>query len=413
MASRGDHLVAGDRGFATGGSLFARAVAPAFARLIDRLDARLERGGIHGTLPDGTRRDVGFNAPGHVATFHLHNYMALVRIALAGSVGLYKAWEKGEWSSPDVPALCALFMDNAVSLGDTARAKGPMKWLNAAAHRLRDNGLVKARENIAAHYDLGNDFYAAWLDPTMSYSAAIYAEGDDLEAAQRRKVDALLDRLDLKAGDRMLEIGCGWGSLAIAAARRGASVVALTLSIEQKAWAEAKIAEAGLADRIEVRLQDYRECREQVDAIASVEMVEAVGERWWPDWFDAIERNLKPGGKAAIQFISIDERLFPAYRTSADFIQTYIFPGGMLVSEPRFEELAAERVLQWGDRHGFGQDYARTLGDWRERYDDAVARGDLSDFSPRFHDLWRFYLDYCEGGFRGGGIDVAQVTLSK
>ncbi|WP_265561869.1 SAM-dependent methyltransferase [Sphingomicrobium arenosum] len=411
MASRGDHLFKGDRAFATGEGWLARLIAPAFKPVIDRLDERLARGGIHGTLPDGTRREVGFNAPGHVATVQLHSYMALVRLALAGSVGWYKAWERGEWSSPDPVPLCALFMDNALSLGDTARAKGPMRWLNALAHRMRDNGIVKARENIAAHYDLGNDFYAQWLDQTMSYSAAMFKEGDSLEDAQERKIAALLDRLDLKEGDRLLEIGCGWGSLAIAAARRGASVVGLTLSTEQKAWAEAKIAAAGLADRIEIRLQDYRECDEAFDAIASVEMVEAVGERWWPAYLDCIRRNLKPGGKAALQFISIDHRLFPAYRESADFIQAYIFPGGMLLDEPGFEKLAAERGLAWTDRHGFGHDYAETLRIWRERYDTAVESGGLDGFSGRFHDLWRFYLMYCEGGFRGRGIDVAQVTL--
>ncbi|WP_343346096.1 cyclopropane-fatty-acyl-phospholipid synthase family protein [Sphingomicrobium sp. XHP0239] len=413
MASRGEHLLRGDRGFATGDSRIGRLLAPAFAKVIDQLDARLERGGIHGTLPDGTRRDVGFHAPGHVATFHVHSYMALVRLALAGSVGLYKAWERGEWSSPDIVPLCALFMDNAASLDDAARAKGPMRLLNAGMHRLRDNGIGRARENIAAHYDLGNDFYAAWLDPTMSYSSAIWAEGDDLETAQRRKIDALLDRLEVKEGARLLEIGCGWGSLAIAAAQRGARVTALTLSTEQKGWAERHIAAAGLSDRIEVRLQDYRECEGPYDAIASVEMVEAVGERWWPAWFDAIARNLKSGGRAAIQYIAIDDALFPAYRKSADFIQTYIFPGGMLVSEDRFRSLAADRGLDWVDRHDFGLDYARTLACWRQRYDRAVATGALDGFSRRFHDLWRFYLDYCEGGFRGGGIDVAQVTLVR
>ena len=411
MASRGEHLLKGDRGFATGDGLLARMAAPLFRRIVDQLDERLARGGIHGTLPDGTRRDVGFHAAGHVATVRLHSWMALVCLALTGSVGWYKAWEKAEWSSPDPVPLFALFMDNALSLKDTARAKGPTRWINALAHRWRDNGILQARENIAAHYDLGNDFYAQWLDPTMSYSSAMFDAGEDLEAAQRRKVDALLDRLDLEDGDRLLEIGCGWGTLAIAAARRGARVVGLTLSREQKAWADARIAEAGLGERIEIRLQDYRACDERFDAVASVEMVEAVGERWWPDYLDCIRRNLAPGGKAALQFISIDHRLFPAYRESADFIQTYIFPGGMLLDEPAFEALARERGLGWDARHGFGLDYARTLKLWRERYDAAVARGDLTEFSDAFHDLWRFYLMYCEGGFRGRGIDVAQVTM--
>jgi cyclopropane-fatty-acyl-phospholipid synthase len=211
----------------------------------------------------------------------------------------------------------------------------------------------------------------------------------------------------------LLDIGCGWGSLAIEAAKRGVSVVGLTLSEEQKDWAEAKVAEAGLSDRIEIRLQDYRDIAEQFDAVASVEMVEAVGMRWWGAYLDSIARNLKAGGRAALQFISIDHRLFDRYSRSADFIQTYIFPGGLLLDEPRFEALAKERGLSWDDRQGFGEDYARTLKLWRHRYDAAVGRGDLDEFGNEFHNLWRYYLMYCEGGFRGGAIDVAQVTIVK
>jgi cyclopropane-fatty-acyl-phospholipid synthase len=223
----------------------------------------------------------------------------------------------------------------------------------------------------------------------------------------------LLDRLELKPGDRLLEIGCGWGTLAIEAAKRGATVVGLTLSAEQKSWADTKIASAGLSDRIEIRLQDYREISEQFDAVASVEMVEAVGQRWWPAYLDSIARNLKSGGRAAIQYISIDHRIFEGYSRNPDFIQAYIFPGGMLIDEPKFESLARDCGLSWQNRDGFGLQYAETLRQWRERYDAAVGAGKLPGFSERFHRLWRYYLMYCEGGFRGGGIDVAQVTLVK
>jgi cyclopropane-fatty-acyl-phospholipid synthase len=247
----------------------------------------------------------------------------------------------------------------------------------------------------------------------MTYSSARFASGDTLEQGQLRKVDALLDRLDLAPGGRLLEIGCGWGTLAIEAAKRGASVVGLTLSTEQKAWADAKIAAAGLSDKIEIRLQDYRAVDDVFDAIASVEMVEAVGARYWPAYLDCLARNLKPGGRAALQFISIDHRLFDRYAASADFIQAYIFLGGMLIDEPRFEALAKERGLSWQDRDGFGLDYAGTLRIWRSRYDQAVAEGRLAGFEEEFHNLWRYYLMYCEGGFRGRSIDVAQVTLSR
>jgi cyclopropane-fatty-acyl-phospholipid synthase len=413
MASRGEHLVHADRRFATGAGIVGRVAASWFRRVLDHIHARLARGGIEATLPDGTQRRIGFLAPGPVAVVKLNSWLALVRLATSGSVGWYKAWAAGEWSSPDPVPLFELFMVNGVELGEIGRAKGFKRWVNSLAHRLRDNGLVQARENIAAHYDLGNDFYAEWLDPSMTYSSARFMPGDSLETAQRRKIAMLLDRLDLKPGSSVLEIGCGWGTLAIEAARRGTNVVGLTLSAEQKSWADEKIAEANLSDRIEIRLQDYREISEQFDAIASVEMVEAVGQRWWPAYLDTIARNLKPGGRAGLQYISIDHRLFDGYSRNADFIQAYIFPGGMLVDEPSFEKLARERGLSWDDRDGFGLDYAETLRQWRERYDAAVTQGRLVEFSERFHDLWRYYLMYCEGGFRGRGIDVAQITMVK
>ncbi|MDQ3079459.1 MAG: cyclopropane-fatty-acyl-phospholipid synthase family protein [Pseudomonadota bacterium] len=417
MASRGNHLLRADRGFATGAGLFGRLLAPSFARMVDQLDRRLLTGGIEASLPDGSRRRVGFHAPGPTAIVDIKSWKALVRLATSGSVGWYKAWAVGEWTSPDPVPLFELFSANAASLRDTARAKGPARWINALAHRLRDNAPRQARDNIAAHYDLGNDFYAAWLDEGMTYSSAKFGQQSPsehkLEHGQANKIKALLDRLDLAPGDRLLEIGCGWGSLAIEAAKRGVSVVGLTLSTEQKAWAEARIAEAGLSDLISIRLTDYRETDERFDAIASVEMVEAVGQRYWPAYFDCLARNLKPGGKAALQYITIDHRLFDRYAANADFIQAYIFPGGMLIDEPRFQALARERGLSWENREGFGLDYAETLRIWRSRYDAAVAGGKLAGFDEAFHNLWRYYLMYCEGGFRGRAIDVAQVTLSR
>ena len=414
MSTRGEHLVRADRGFATGGGLVARLTAPAIAKVLDEIHARLACGGIELTLPGGAKRLLGFHAEGPKAVVRLSSWLSLVRLATSGSVGWYKAWALGEWSSPNPVTVFELFSANAVALGNVGRAKGPFRWINAIAHRLRDNAPRKARQNIAAHYDLGNDFYAAWLDATMTYSSARFAGPDEsLELAQLRKVETLLDRLDLKPGQRLLEIGCGWGTLAIEAAKRGVNVVGLTLSTEQKSWAERKIGEAGFADRIEIRLQDYRATAEPFDAVASVEMVEAVGRRWWGAYLDSISRNLTPGGRAALQFISMDDRIFEGYARNADFIQTYIFPGGLLVDEPDFEALARDRGLSWEQREGFGPDYAETLKRWRQRYDAALARGRLQGFDERFHNLWRYYLMYCEGAFRGGSIDVAQVTMVK
>jgi cyclopropane-fatty-acyl-phospholipid synthase len=414
MSTRGEHLVRADRRFATGGGLIARFAAPAIDRVLDQIDRRLECGGLDAVLPDGATRRLGFRAKGPRAVVRLSSWMALVRLATSGSVGWYKAWTLGEWSSPDPVTIFELFAANAAALGDVGRAKGPFRWVNALAHRRRDNAPGKARKNIAAHYDLGNDFYSAWLDPTMTYSSARFVrENEELETAQLRKINTLLDRLDLKPGQRLLEIGCGWGTLAIEAARRGARVVGLTLSTEQKDWAERKIAEAGLAPQIEIRLQDYRDTAEEFDAVASVEMVEAVGQRWWGAYLDSIARNLRSGGRAALQFISIRHELFDRYVHNADFIQTYIFPGGCLVDEPKFETLASERGLSWQDREAFSRDYAETLRRWRERYNAALARGALEGFAEPFHELWRYYLMYCEGGFRGQAIDVAQVTMVK
>ena len=414
MSTRGEHLLRADRRFATGGGTLARLAAPAFSKVLDEIDRKLLVGGMHLTLPDGSKRDLGFRGPGATAVLNFASWMALVRLATSGSVGWYKAWTLGEWSSPDPVPIFELFSVNGASLGDIGRAKGLFRMMNSLAHRLRDNAPRKAARNIAAHYDLGNDFYSAWLDETMTYSSARFRSREDsLADAQRNKIRTLLDRLDLRPGDRLLEIGCGWGSLAIEAAKRGASVVGLTLSKEQKSWAEKKIAEAGLSDRIEIRLQDYRETAEMFDAVASVEMVEAVGQRWWGAYLDSIARNLKSGGKAALQFIAMQHELFDRYARSPDFIQTYIFPGGMLLDEPQFAGLAVQRGLSWQDRDGFANDYAETLKRWRSHYDLAVKRGELDGFGEAFHKLWRYYLMYCEGGFRGGAIDVAQVTLVK
>ena len=284
---------------------------------------------------------------------------------------------------------------------------------------MRANTRRGARRNIAFHYDLGNEFYAEWLDETMTYSSALFQEpirpDEELAYAQLNKVRALLDRLALQPDQHLLEIGCGWGTLAeISADEYGANVTALTLSREQREHAldlNRCNVEAG---RIRIELRDYRDVREQYDAIASVEMVEAVGQRWWPAYVQAIADALKPGGRAAIQYIAIDDDLFEAYAGSADFIQTYIFPGGMLISESRFRALAEAAGLEWTDQSDFGAHYAETLRRWRDRFERAAAEGRLpAGFDRRFVDLWRYYLMYCEGGFRGGGIRVAQVTLTK
>lgn len=418
---RGQHLLRADRRFATGSSWLARLLSPGFQRLLDTIDKGLVEGAIQATLPDGSFRLLGNPDNGPVAICELKNWRPLIRLVTTGSVGWYRSWAEGEWTSPDPVPIFDLFMRNRHPLGELGRAQGPLRFFNLIWHAFRRNSRANARKNIAFHYDLGNDFYELWLDRTMSYSSALFEEPIDrtepLEAAQHRKITALLDRLNLQPGSKLLEIGCGWGGLAeVAASEYSADVTGITLSVEQKAYADDRMAKAGLADKARFEICDYRDVIGRYDAVASVEMVEAVGEEYWDAYMEAIARALKPGGHAAIQYIEIDDAIFESYRTDADFIQTYIFPGGMLISESRFRAAAEKAGLRWqaSSRRGFGLHYAETLRRWRESFDCAVAEGRLPQgFDEAFVKLWRFYLMYCEGGFAGGGIDVAQVTLVK
>jgi cyclopropane-fatty-acyl-phospholipid synthase len=409
---RGRHLTRAKGLRALTGGLFARG----FDRIVERIDQGFDFGMVEGLLPDGSVRIVGGRGPGPTATITIHHWNALFRLVRGGSIGWYEAWAAGEWSSPDPVQIFDLFMRNRVKLGNVGRPSGLAKLVGKLVHLLRDNSRSGARRNIEAHYDLGNDFYAAWLDRSMTYSSALFAEpiaaDESLEAAQARKIETLLARLDLEPGDSLLEIGCGWGSLAeIAVQKQGFSYHGITLSAEQKAYTDDRLSKASQAS---AALTDYRDITGKYDAIASVEMVEAVGQRYWPDYLATIARCLKPGGRAAIQYIRIEDDVFDAYAQGTDFIQHYIFPGGMLLSESRFRALAEANGLEWHDQQDFGLHYAETLKRWRIRFDAALEQGRLpSGFDEKFISLWRYYLMYCEGGFRGGGINVAQVTLVK
>lgn len=404
---RGGGLLSRGARFAPLSGLFARLFAPGVQTIIERVDRGLERGMLTAHLPDGSTRVLGGRGPGFEAELSLHAWRAVVRLATAGSVGWYQAWEAGEWEADSLAHLFALFSDNAHSLQWTGRASGPFRWAARIAHRYNRNSRSGSRRNIAAHYDLGNDFYAAWLDESMTYSSALKMGDDGLAAAQVRKLDAIAERLGTL--ETALEIGCGWGALARRLARDQVCVTAISLSDEQLEWAR----ERGPAE-IQFLKQDYRDVSGQYDAIASVEMVEALGREYWPDFMDCIARNLKPGGRAALQFISMADDLFEQYAAAPDFIQAYIFPGGLLIKTSEFRKLAEQRGLRWTDEHRFGHDYAKTLRAWRERFDLAVDEGRLpGGFDMRFENLWRYYLEYCEGGFLGGNIDVHQVTLVK
>ena len=386
-----------------------------FHRILDRIDAGLAVGAIEARLPDGTQRTLGNRKPGPVAIVNMPSWRAIVRLISGGSAGWYVAWAAGDWSSPDPVPLFDLFMRNAVQLGETARSGGVVRFLGRTAHRFRRNSKKGSRRNIEFHYDLGNDFYGLWLDPGMTYSSAMFVSGDEtLEAAQATKLQAMLARTGTGSGDTILEIGCGWGSFAEVAARAGRKVHGITLSAEQKAAVDLRMAEAGLTQDVVVALTDYREVAGTFDAVVSIEMVEAVGQEYWPAYLSAIAAALKPGGHAAIQYILIDDAIFESYSRNVDFIQRFVFPGGMLLSESRFRALAETYDLEWHDKVAFGLDYAETLKHWREAFDAAIDAGQMPpEFDQHFIDLWRYYLMYCEGGFRGGGIDVTQVTLRK
>jgi len=398
--------------YRAGSSLIARKLHT----LLDRMDAGILAGSVEGNLPDGSYRILGGRGAGPQAKMNIHNWRALARIAWSGSVGLYEGWAKGEWDSPDPVRIFELFVCNRLSLGEAARPSALMRQAGRIRNWLRRNSKAGSRRNIEFHYDLGNDFYSAWLDESMSYSGALFEEpiaaSEPLAAAQSAKNAALLNRLQLKDGDSLLEIGCGWGGLAEAATNRNdINYHGITLSHEQKAFVDKRLETAGKAS---VSITDYRDVSGQYDAIASAEMVEAVGQDYWPDYLDCIHRNLKPGGRAAIQYIRIEDDIFDAYASGVDFIQRYIFPGGMLLSESRFRKLAEYRGLEWQKQFDFGAHYAETLRRWLVRFDAAVAEKRLpSGFDEKFIRLWRFYLMYCEGGFRGGGINVTQVTLVK
>ncbi len=418
---RGASLLSAGARFERSPGWVARLIAPGFHKLLDRIDAGLESGTIMGRLPDGSTRMLGGRAPGFVAEVDLRDWRALVRLATNGSIGWYQAWEAGEWTSPDPVPLFALFMANGDALGETARARGPFRLAARFAHWLNRNTHAGAERNIHAHYDLGNDFYAQWLGQSMCYSSALFGEREgpsqaeqfltELDYAQLTKVTAMLNRVRADQAGSLLEIGCGWGMLAHAAAAMGARVDAISLSDEQLAFCGTKSVDPANPRFLK---QDYRDAHGQYDAIVSVEMVEALSREYWPTFMDCMARNLKPGGRAAIQFISMKDSLFDAYASSADFIQAYVFPGGLLIRTSEFRRLAEERGLAWTDQHDFRLDYAETLRIWRDQFDLAVTEGRLpAGFDDRFVRLWRYYLMYCEGGFRGGGIDVHQVTLVK
>jgi cyclopropane-fatty-acyl-phospholipid synthase len=392
--------------------------APAAARAVLRLLAGLHRGRLDVQLPDGTQARFGAaDAPGPHAAIRLVNWKVCAAALRSGDIGFAESYIDGDWTTPDLAALLRLFIANRDAVGSAVYGSWWGSLLYRARHMLNRNSRRGSRKNIHAHYDLGNAFYRLWLDETMNYSSAWF-EGDrtrSLATAQHAKVRRALAECGLQPGERLLEIGCGWGALTEqAAAEFDARVTGITLSSEQLAYAQQRLANAGLAGQAELRLQDYRDIDDEpFDAIVSIEMFEAVGRAYWPAFFATVRNKLKRGGRACIQSITIRDDLFERYVGGTDFIQQYIFPGGLLPSPSVFRAQARAAGLEVVNELAFGADYAETLRRWRERFLAEEARVRTVGFDSRFMRIWEFYLAYCEAAFAGGNTDVIQFTLRR
>lgn len=388
---------------------------PFWQRMICGWARRISIGRLTLVFPDGQEVTFMGREAGPAATLRLNSPRPVWKLLRSGSLGFAEAYMDGGWESPDVAALLELALLNEERLKDVIAAPALSRIIARIRHALRRNTRSGSRRNIAFHYDLGNAFYAAWLDGTMTYSSALYHRDDlSLDQAQEAKYDRIIDELDIGPDDHVLEIGCGWGGFAERAIRRtGCRVTGLTLSCEQAKFASERLAKTGLADRSDIRLEDYRDIRGRFTKIVSIEMFEAVGEENWPVYFSRVRELLVDGGKAIVQVITIDETRFDFYRRGADFIQTYIFPGGMLPSVTAFEATATKVGLAVTDRLRFGRDYERTLLAWDRAFSGNWSNIRSLGFDERFHRTWRYYLHYCAAGFRTGRLDVVQFTLER
>ena len=398
-------------------SIATRSISavPRSAQTLFGILAGMYRGRLEIVGPGRQRFSFPGSLPGPEAAVYLEGWETCDDILRSGDIGLAESFLDGRWHTPDLVALLELAAANREELAHAVHGR----WWSMLTYRLthlsRANTRRGSRRNIHAHYDLGNEFYAAWLDRTMTYSSALF-EGEEartLEEAQCAKYERVLSRLQPAPGARILEIGCGWGGFAEYAARtRGCSVHGLTLSERQLTFARQRIERAGLADKVGIARRDYRDATGTFDYVVSIEMYEAVGERFWPKYFRSIRDRLAPGGKALLQMIVIADELFARYRRQTDFIQQYIFPGGMLASPRIVRDQAARAGLRLGEEFTFGADYAETLRRWRQRFNASSNLIGGEHFDARFARLWNFYLAYCEAGFRAGSTDVLQVEMT-
>lgn len=389
----------------------------AFSSILRSLDGRIDKGELTIILPDQSTHSVKGNAPGPLAELHIHDYRFMRRILRFGSVGFAEAFMEQDCSSPNMRAVLDFAVANTRWFDSgAASSQGFANFIMRRLHNQRDNSRDGSKKNISYHYDLGNDFYALWLDSSMTYSSAIFSDGiNSLEAAQREKYDRLAKLVDLKPGARVLEIGCGWGGFAEHAARNyGAMVTGLTISQEQLDFAKERMTKAGLTKQVDLRFCDYREHEvKNYDAVISIEMFEAVGERHWSTFFNQLNKFLKPGGNAGLQIITIEKDYYEDYRASPDFIQKYIFPGGMLPTPEHLDGLASDVGFSRQASNGYGHDYARTLEAWLFNFQAHWKKIHEMGFDEKFKRMWEYYLDYCAAGFMDGRLDVKQIRFQK
>lgn len=383
------------------------------ARLLGRLISGIRHGSLRVVLPSGGTIERAGPEEGPVAIIVIKRWRMLRRILVGGDIGFAEGYIQGDWTTPDLTAVIRFAARNAEALAPAIEGNGLVRLLSRIGHALKSNSRRGARKNIEAHYDLGNDFYKQWLDATMLYSSAIWNETTpDLESAQQLRLRRIREKLELNGGETVLEIGCGWGALAAnLAVEADAKVTGITLSPSQLTWAKDVAARTEKPSHVDLRLQDYRDTHGKFDRIVSIEMFEAVGEAYWPSYFQTLKRCLKERGKAVLQIISIEEKRFEDYRRSTDFIQKYVFPGGFLPSDKALKAEIAKAGLALKEIEHFGKSYARTLAEWCIRFKGNWATIAPLGFDQRFHRLWEYYLCYCEAGFEEGSINVGFYTV--
>jgi cyclopropane-fatty-acyl-phospholipid synthase len=381
---------------------------------VQRMLGKIDCGKIVLQTPGGRRFLIGGMRAGEQAHVTIHRWNCMLRLLMSGDLGFAEGYLAGEWSTPDIHSFLSAAGRRS---SDSASFEGinPPQPLTKFRHALNRNTRRGSRRNIAAHYDLGNDFYRLWLDSSMMYSSAIYSSPDEtLETAQRGKLDRVIDLLGMSGGERVLEIGCGWGGLAERIIERtGCHVTGLTLSTQQLAFAHQQLAQRGFAGQSDLRLQDYRDANGSYDKVVSVEMLEAVGEAYWPTFFDNLRQRLTPQGAAVLQVITIDQSRFESYRKRPEFIQRYIFPGGMLPTKEILEQLVANAGMRVISSEFFGDSYARTLAEWHRRFQEAWPSIKALGFDVRFKRMWEYYLAYCRLGFEIGVLDIGLYKIER